>query len=168
MSRGYGFAVADVAIVACTDAGVIAALHRATVAVAYRDYFPGSPPPSVAELEAIWAERLADPTAVALVAWRAGRPVGSVMARADPDFPGGQLAGLHVLAPEWGQGIGGGLHDAALAALSGAGYRAAGLWVIAENDGARRMYERRGWALRPGAELEAHGVTEVRYHRELP
>jgi hypothetical protein len=37
---GYGFAVADVAIVPCADAGVIAALHRATVAVAYREYFP--------------------------------------------------------------------------------------------------------------------------------
>jgi hypothetical protein len=94
VSHGYGFAVADVAIVPCADAGVIAALHRATVAVAYRDYFPGSPPPAVAELEVIWAERLADPTAMALVACRGGRPVGSVMARADPDFPGGQLTGL--------------------------------------------------------------------------
>jgi GNAT superfamily N-acetyltransferase len=168
LSRGYGFAVADVAIVPRADAGVIAALHRATVAVAYRDYFLGSPPPAVAELEAIWAERLADPTAVALVACRGGRPVGSVMARADPDFPGGQLVGLHVLPAEWGKGTGSGLHDAALAALSGAGYRDAGLWVIAENDRARHMYERRGWTLCPGVGQEDYGVMEVRYRRELP
>lgn len=160
--------MADVAIVPCADAGVIAALHQATVGVAYRGYFPGSPPPAVAELRAVWDERLADPTAVALVACRDGRPVGSVMARADPDFPGGQLAGLHVLPPEWGKGIGGGLHDAALAVLSEAGYRDAGLWVIAENNRARRMYERRGWARCPGVEQTAYGVMEVRYRRELP
>ena len=76
VSRGYGVAVADVAIVPCADAGVIAALHQATVAVAYREYFPDSPPPAVAELQAIWAERLADPTAVALVACRGGRRLG--------------------------------------------------------------------------------------------
>lgn len=168
MSRGYGFAVTDAAIVACADAGVIAALHQATVAVAYREYFPDSPPPTVAELQAIWAKRLADPTAVALVARRGGRPVGSVMARADPDFPGGQLVGLHVLPPEWGKGIGTGLHDAALTVLSAAGYHDAGLWVIAENHRARRMYERRGWVRCPGAEQQAYGIIEVRYRRELP
>lgn len=160
--------MADVAIVPCADAGVIAALHEATVAVAYREYFPDSPPPTVAELRAIWAERLADPTALALVACCDDRPVGSVMARADPDFPGGQLTGLHVLPPEWGKGIGNGLHDAALAVLARAGYRDAGLWVIAANNRARRMYERRGWVRCPGAEQQAYGVIEVRYRRELP
>lgn len=160
--------MADVAIVPCADAGVIAALHLATVAVAYREYFPDTPPPTIAELQAIWAERLADPTAMALIAYRASRPAGSVMARADPDFPGGQLVGLHVLPPEWGKGIGSGLHDAALAVLSQAGYREASLWVIAANYRARRMYERRGWALCPGTEQPAYGVTEVRYRRKLP
>ena len=168
VSRVYGFAVADVAIVPCADAGVIAALHQAPVAVAYREYFPDSPPPTVAELRAIWAKRLADPTAVALAACRGGRPAGSVMARADPDFPGGQLVGLHVLPSEWGKGIGSGLHDAALAVLSEAGYHDAGLWVIAENNRARRMYERRGWVRCPGAGQQAYGVIEVRYRRELP
>jgi ribosomal protein S18 acetylase RimI-like enzyme len=66
------------------------------------------------------------------------------MARADPGFPGGQLVGLHVLPSDWGTGIGSDLHDAALAVLSEAGYHDAGLWVIAGNTRARRMYERRG------------------------
>ncbi len=168
VSRAYGFAVTDVAIVPSADAGVIAALHQATVAVAYREYFPDSPPPTIAELQAIWAQRLADPTAVALAACRGGQPVGSVMARADPDFPGGQLVGLHVFPPEWGKGIGSDLHDAALAVLSEAGYHDAGLWVIAENNRARLMYERRGWVRCPGVEQQAYGVIEVRYRRELP
>jgi hypothetical protein len=35
------------------------------------------------------------------------------------------------------------------------------------NQRARRMYERRGWVLRPGLEEDASGVTVVRYRREL-
>jgi GNAT superfamily N-acetyltransferase len=160
--------VVHLAIAPCTDAEVLAAVQHATITVAYREYFPDTPPPTVAELAAIWAGRLADPTAVALVARRDGQPVGSVLARQDPDFPGGQIAGLYVLPAEWGQGAGSALHDAALAALSAAGYHAAGLWVIAANDRARRMYERRGWVCCPGVEQPAYGITEVRYRRELP
>jgi hypothetical protein len=43
LSRVYGFAVTDVAIVPCADAGVIAALHQATVAeVRYRRELPAA------------------------------------------------------------------------------------------------------------------------------
>lgn len=157
-----------ITIAACADAALIAAVHHATITVAYRGYFPGSPPPAIAELQATWTARLADPTAVALLASRDGQPAGSVMARADPQFGEGQLVGLHVLPLAWGQGIGSALHDAALASLSKAGYRTAGLWVIAANQRARRMYENRGWSLRPGTQQVAYGVTEVRYGRELP
>jgi GNAT superfamily N-acetyltransferase len=159
--------VVPLTVTACTDAALIAALQHATISVAYREFFPDTPPPAVDELTAIWTRRLADPTAVALVARRDGRPVGSVLARADPDFPEGQIVGLHVLPAEWRQGTGGALHDAALAVLSAAGYHAAGLWVIAANERARGMYERRGWVCCPGVEQPAYGVTEVRYRREL-
>jgi GNAT superfamily N-acetyltransferase len=67
------------------------------------------------------------------------------MTRTDPKFGEGEIVGLHVLPSEWGQRIGSALHDAALAMLSGEGHRTAGLWVIAANQRARRMYERRGW-----------------------
>ena len=156
-----------VSIAPCRDVAVIAALHEATVTIAYRPYFPASPPPTVAQLQAEWTERLADPTAVALVASRDARPVGSVMARADPEFPEGQIVGLHVLPPEWGRRIGSLLHDAALAVLLEAQHRTAGLWVIGANQRARRMYESRGWVLRPGIEKEIHGIVEVRYRRQL-
>lgn len=156
-----------IAVAACADAAVIAALHRATITVAYRGYFPGSPPPTIAELEALWAARLADPTAVALVARHDGRPVGSVMACADPEFAEGEIVGLHVLPAVWGMRIGSALHDAALGVLSERGYLTAGLWVIAANDRARRMYERRGWIVRQGVERDPYGVTEVRYRKDL-
>lgn len=160
--------MAHITIAPCADAAVIAALHHAAITVAYRGYFPHSPPPTIAELQATWAARLADPTAVALLASREGQPAGSVMARADPQFGEGQIVGLHVLPPEWGHRIGSALHDAALAALSRAGYRTAGLWVIAANQRARRMYENRGWVLHPEVEQDVYGVIEVRYRRELP
>jgi GNAT superfamily N-acetyltransferase len=160
--------MAPIVISSCADATVIAAVHHAAISVAYRGYFPHSPPPAVAELQAVWAARLADPTATAFLASIDGQPAGSVMARADPQFGEGQVVGLHVLPSLWGQGIGSALHDCALAVLSGAGYRTAGLWVIAANDRARCMYEKRGWALLPGAEQEEEGVTEVRYCRVLP
>jgi ribosomal protein S18 acetylase RimI-like enzyme len=159
--------MAHIVIASCADAAVIAAVHHATVSVAYRGYFPHSPPPTVAELRAVWTARLADPTAIALVASRDGLPAGSVMSRADPQFGEGQIVGLHVLPSQWGQRIGSALHDAALAVLAEARYRAAGLWVIDANDRARRMYEKRGWTLLPGAEKEYNGVTEVRYYKEL-
>jgi ribosomal protein S18 acetylase RimI-like enzyme len=155
-------------IAPCADAAVIAALHEATVAVAYRQYFPDSAPPTFTELENTWIRRLARPDAVALVASQNGRPVGSVLARADPRFTGGQIAGLHVLPPEWGRRIGSALHDAALALLTEAGYRTVGLWVIAANHRARRMYERRGRKCCLGVEHDEYGATEVRYRRDLP
>jgi len=159
--------VTDIAVTVCADAAVIAALHRATITVAYSGYFPHSEPPTLAELEALWATRLADPTAVALVARCDGSPVGSVMASADREFAEGHIAGLHVLPAVWGMGVGSSLHDAALMLLSEAGHHTAGLWVIAANNRARRMYERRGWVLRQGVEQDPYGVLEVRYQREL-
>jgi len=160
--------MADIVIANCTDAAVLAAVHHATVSVAYRGFFPGSSPPTVPELRGVWTSRLADPTATAFLASRDGQPAGSVMACADPQFDEGQVVGLHVLPSQWGHGIGGALHDRALAALSGAGYRTAGLWVIAANNRARGMYEKRGWEVLSGVEQEEGGVTEVRYRRELP
>ena len=149
----------------CFDAAVLASLHVATVTVAYRSFFPGSPPPAIDDIRAMWEARLSDPTAVAFAALFDGRPVGSVMVRADPSFPEGQLVGLHVLPGEWGHGTGGLLHDYALGALLDAGFHTAGLWVLAANERARRMYERRGWVLRPGVETAPDGVLEVRYRR---
>ena len=68
-----------ITIAACAGAAVIAALHHAAIThaaitVAYRGYFPHSSAPTIAELQASWATRLKDPTAVALLATRDGRP----------------------------------------------------------------------------------------------
>jgi GNAT superfamily N-acetyltransferase len=156
----------QVSIERCTDATAIAHIHAVTVRVAYRRFFPAeSPPPTVTELCDVWTARLADPTAAVLMARVDGRPVGSVLTRADAQCPGGELAALHVLPAEWGQRIGSELHNAALAELAKAGHETAWLWVIAANERARRMYERRGWTPRPDITQDYLGILEMRYSR---
>lgn len=159
----------DLRIEVTADPSLLAELHFHTVSIAYREFFPSdSPPPTILELTHVWEERLADDSACALAALRHGEPVGAVGVRQDPDFDSeGQLLGLHVLPDRWGQGIGGVLHDAAVESLKARAYARAGLWVIADNSRARRLYEKRGWVLRPGVELDYLGIREVRYYRAI-
>lgn len=159
--------MAEVVIERCADAGTIAEIHAATVAEAYRPYFP-PPPPTAVDLHEEWAKALSDPTATAFVATVGGRAVGSVLARADRQFPAGELHALHVLPSEWGRGLGSQLHDIALETLAEAGYDTAWLWVIAANDRARRMYERWGWTPHPDITQDYLGVPDIRYSRPLP
>jgi ribosomal protein S18 acetylase RimI-like enzyme len=151
------------------DADLLAAVHAETVNFAYSRFFPsGSVPPSVEQHRLTWVERLSDPTATAFVARCDGKSLGTVLIRADPDFDGdGQIVGLHVLPAFWRRGVGAALHDHALLALRRGGYRQAGLWVIAQNDQARAMYDSRGWLIVPAVELHVDGIAEVRYRRSL-
>jgi GNAT superfamily N-acetyltransferase len=144
------------------EVAALVRLHLDTVLVAYRPWFPPeSVPPSAAALEALWSNDLRDAHAV-LVVEDDGRLIGSVVARAN-----GDLARLHVLPDRWGEGIGGALHDAAVDVLREHGHARAELWVIAENERARSLYERRGWALDPDRSIKELDVTEVRYWRSL-
>jgi GNAT superfamily N-acetyltransferase len=60
---------------------------------------------------------------------------------------------LYVRPEAWGTGIAGELHDRAVAALRASGVARARLWVLEDNERARRFYGRRGWA--------ADGTTRV-------
>jgi ribosomal protein S18 acetylase RimI-like enzyme len=159
----------DLTIVPTQDTALLAEIHFHTVSTAYRELFPQDvPPPTTDELTAVWKERLTDETASAFAASLQGNPVGAVGIRQDPDFEvEGQLLGLHVLPDHWGQGFGGALHDTAVGSLKAQRYTEAGLWVIASNSRARRMYEERGWVLVPGVELDLLGIREVRYHKVI-
>ena len=59
---------------------------------------------------------------------------------------------------------------AATRALTGLGYLDAILWVVRDNERARRLYESEGWAADGGIVTEETfgvTVTEVRYTRSL-
>jgi len=70
-----------------------------------------------------------------------GEPIASV------SIGGEFLRTLYVLPSHWGRGTGSSLHDFALERLRAGGCTEARLWTLAENHGARRFYEKRGWVL---------------------
>jgi RimJ/RimL family protein N-acetyltransferase len=78
-------------------------------------------------------------TGAVLLAERDGRAVGMAA------FEHCWLGGLYVVPEEWGRGVAGELHDAALAAMPDCAELR--LWALEGNDRARRFYERRGWRL---------------------
>jgi GNAT superfamily N-acetyltransferase len=122
------------------DAETLFAIHRESAMAAYVEIFP----PDCyrfpdAEMREVWARALRDGDTSVLIAERAGSPVG--FATASP----GWLRNLFVAPAEWGRGAGAALHDQAVALLRSGGASIAQLWVLEENERARRFYETRGW-----------------------
>jgi ribosomal protein S18 acetylase RimI-like enzyme len=111
---------------------------------------------------------------VTLVAVVGDEVVGSVdvvPSRDDDAAPDtGEMTSIHVLPTAWGTGSGRVLMAAATDSLRSEGLRGATLWVLRDNERARRVYERAGWSL-DGVEnddvVAAVTVTEVRYRCDL-
>lgn len=88
-----------------------------------------------------------------------------------PEPATGELYALNVHPDRWGGGVGSVLLGHVHAALADAGHREAVLWVVPQNERARRFYARHGWAPDGAAKTDTvQGVTvdEVRYRRRLP
>jgi ribosomal protein S18 acetylase RimI-like enzyme len=84
------------------------------------------------------------------VAEEAGRVVGFAVTGpsqdADADDRTGELYAVYLEPDRFSSGIGKVLCDHALGDLRQRGFRTATLWVLETNAGARRFYEREGWA----------------------
>jgi GNAT superfamily N-acetyltransferase len=117
-------------------------IQRAACVLAFAHIFPPElyPYPDDA-VRQLWRDSLADPDVEVYVSELDGQPVGSV---AIGDV---FLRNLYVLPEQWRSGVGGALHDHALARLQARGNSTAKLWTLEENWGARRFYEKRGWEL---------------------
>jgi GNAT superfamily N-acetyltransferase len=162
-----------------TDAAAIAAAHVATWQRAYRGLLPGEYLDGLdpARWAIGWNRVLADdaPGHVTLVAEdHDGQVVGfadAATSRDDEAAPGtGEVTAIYVLPGHWDTGAGRALMAAAEAALREAGHGAATLWVLRDNDRARRFYERVGWSpdgTEKTDELAGVSVVEVRYRRPL-
>lgn len=135
---------------------------------------------TVSERRRLWQRVLNDPwpNEAQWVAELGGRVVGIVHAGPshDPDATTavGEVHAIHVEPGLHGRGIGGALLDGVVADLQAAGFGQATLWVILDNNVARRFYEGNGW--RPDGETKRTFmgdfgglpiVTEVRYRRPL-
>ncbi len=160
------------------DAVAIATAHVRSWRSAYRGIVPADVLASLSiDRRASWwrgeLTEMAPPTACWVVV-RSGRVVGFASigaARGDSAAPGvGELFAIYLEPEAWSQGLGRALMDQAVAGLRVAGFRAAILWVLADNARGRRFYERAGWQP-DGATMdwETTGarLPEVRYRIEL-
>ena len=83
----------------------------------------------------------------------------------------GELYAINLDPRVWGRGLGRALLRDVTAELAGLGYREAVLWVVPQNDRARRFYESEQWRDdHVGRDDEVFGVVvpEMRYRRRLP
>jgi GNAT superfamily N-acetyltransferase len=121
-----------------------------------------------------WASYLKQPHVRELVLVALGDEgiAGFATTRPSPDQDAeaetAEVSGLYVDPDAWGQGIGGALLESVLDRLRVDGFKAATLWVLAANDGARRFYEKRSWTL-DGAERvhPDRQAPELRYRTKL-
>jgi len=96
-------------------------------------------------------------------------------AAAGPEHDGGtagvgELYAINIDPQAWGRGLGRALLRDMTAELTGLGHREAVLWVVPQNDRARRFYESEGWSdddVRREDEVFGVVVPEMRYRRPL-
>jgi GNAT superfamily N-acetyltransferase len=155
------------------DLDELVGIHSRSSQRAYAHIFPPAAPfPSFDAMADRWRPSLADgDTTVAFVAEIHWRTIGGVIADSVSARGFGNLRHLYVEPDAWGSGAGRALHDAAVDWCGGVGLESMDLWVLAENERARGMYERWSWTLDPDETLVHDGldVAEVRYVlRPLP
>jgi ribosomal protein S18 acetylase RimI-like enzyme len=83
----------------------------------------------------------------------------------------GELYAINLDPPVWNRGLGRALLRDMTAELVRLGFRQAVLWVVPQNDRARRFYESEGWRdddLRREDEVFGVVIPEMRYRRTLP
>ena len=121
-----------------------------------------SDPDSVAIVREMYRDWLSGPDSFAFFAAENGRPVGYVIGFYDqPHFMWatgrvGHVDSFYVVPEMRGRGVGRLLMEAAYAAMREAGAETVALEMVAENDVARRFYEREGFT-----------TTFVQMHRRL-
>jgi GNAT superfamily N-acetyltransferase len=153
------------------DAAAIATLHaeswRTTYRGALRDaYLDG---PVLVERHALWTERLGAPAGhqYVVVAEEGAEIVGFACAYgSDDEHFGTQLDNLHVRRDRQGTGTGARL-VAAIAAWCATTHSDGGLylWVVEQNHGARRFYDRLGGRDAGGGVWRPPDGSEVRVRR---
>ncbi|MDP9243440.1 MAG: GNAT family N-acetyltransferase [Actinomycetota bacterium] len=160
------------------DARQIASVHVRGWQAAYQDMVPQPTLDSLSEAayEDRWRRGLRDPLAEdrTFVAVEGERVVGvaSTGLCRDDDQPIGtaELFLVYVDPDRIATGIGRELLRHAERDLAARGYLRATLWVLAENNRARRFYQIAGWRADGSdhaLDMSGEAVVEVRYEREL-
>ena len=118
------------------------------------------------------AVRAATPTDAAAIA--DGRVVGFANVGRFRDQPddhrSGELWAMYAAPSSWGSGVGHVLMEATVDEFRRTGCDRAFLWVMTENQRARRFYERHGWSVDAETktfEIGGAEIAEVRYSLDL-
>lgn len=152
------------------DAPILAEMHVRSWQAAYRHILPAEFLDSldVAQRAVFWKESLGEGAQV-LVAVD-DQVIGFCHAGESSDQGWGEIYSIYVDPDHWGRGVGGELLAAGQKRLETFGFNEALLWVLEDNQSARRFYEAKGWELSKRFQiLEIGGtpVTEVRYEIDL-
>lgn len=134
------------------DAAAIAEVHVSSWRAGYRGLLPDRVLDglSVGVRRRAWEEHLAGDAVTGLVAEESGAVIGFCTLA-----PGrGEVTALYVDPGHWARGAGGALLGAALDLLREHGAGEAVVWLLAENERARRLYERFGFAADGGEKRE--------------
>jgi GntR family transcriptional regulator len=164
------------------DARAIAEVHIASFRSIYAGILPVA---ALADLDvarraAIWSSRLSGGDGDLLVAASGAALLGFIWIGPTTDSDDdsaviGQVRSIHVAPDQTGQGIGQVLLASGRRSLRRAGFTTATLWVVSENERARKVYVRDGWTLDGATRREPLGlpgedmplVTVERFRRRL-
>jgi ribosomal protein S18 acetylase RimI-like enzyme len=155
-----------------TDASPIAGVQVRSWQVAYRGVFPDEwlDRLTVEERLPFWERYLSDDDTATLVAEIDGIPVGFALLGADRDDPSrGKILAIYLDPEVWRRGIGRALMLASEKTLSER-FSTATLWVLDQNERARRFYETVGWVHDGTSKpmvIFGRDATEVRYRKDL-
>lgn len=165
-----------------SDAGAIANIHIASFRAIYREILPTTALDSLdlPTRTSVWSQRISDGDGELLVAVAGTSMLGFVWIGATPDDDDdpatvGAVRSIHVDPSQTGQGIGQVLLASARRSLRRAGFSVATLWVVSENERARKVYVRDGWSLDGATRREPIGLpgehmpmaTVERFRRRL-
>ena len=162
---------------AVEDALRIAVVHVSAWRAAYRgivpsEYLDGL---SVTSRETMWRECLVKGRPELFVSEATDGVVGFIAfgASRDVDAPSGtgEIVAIYVLPSLWSTGVGQGLCSAAHKRLVARGFDRVTLWVLADNERARRFYDAAGFrpVLEPARTIEIgkRALAEVLYEMSL-
>jgi GNAT superfamily N-acetyltransferase len=155
------------------DAKRIAEVHVRSWQLAYRHILPPEFLDSMAPDQRAprWRERIGARDSVILVVEDEEAMVAGFLSLGPGPRPGvGELYAIYLDPDRWDQGLGRQMMMAAELQFVQGGYLEAVLWVFADNQRARRFYERGGWRADGGLRLEEIGgvqPSQVRYRRSL-
>lgn len=104
-----------------------------------------------------------------LVAAAVGMQARADDARSEREVPGlAHISSVATRPGRWGQGFGGVVLRALMWTAVSRGYSRVQLWTHVSNLGARRLYEREGFALSGRGKTDDYGEAIIHYIRELP